>query len=233
MRNQQKSDSIFIYKNCKRKIHRNENNFRNYSSSINVNSNQTNESSLVSGSEAFYLFYLKEVVPNLKHIFNYKNQEEIPRITKIVINQTYGDKSNTKGLNTALNELAIITGQKGIITKAKKSIAGFNITEGDPLGIKVTLRRRRMYAFLHRLIHLSLPRIRDFRGLKSISFDGLGNYSFGIEEQLMFPEMNPESIQSSKGLHISIVTNAKTDKEAYILLKQLGMPFQKNQLWDS
>jgi large subunit ribosomal protein L5 len=180
-----------------------------------------------------YDLYLEEARPKLKEIFNYKNDHEIPKITKIIVNQTYPEKSNLKGLNNALNELSVITAQKGVLTRAKKSIAGFGITKGDPLGLKVTLRRKRMYGFLHRLIHLSFPRIRDFRGLNPLSFDGFGNYTFGVEEQLMFPEMNPESAQSSQGLHISIVTSAKTNKEAYFLLKLLGMPFQKNEFWDS
>ena len=180
-----------------------------------------------SGSSSLYNFYLTQGRQELKETFGYKNDLQIPKITKITINQTYPEKSNLKGLNNTLSELALVTGQKGILTRAKKSIAGFAITEGDPLGIKVTLRGKRMYAFLHRLINLSLPRIRDFRGLKPGSFDGSGNYSFGIEEQIMFPEMNPESIQSSAGLHISIVTDAKSNKEAYTLLKLLGMPFQE------
>jgi len=177
-------------------------------------------------------FYLEETVPQLKQIFPYKNIHEIPKIKKIVINQTSRDRSNSKNLILALNELSRVTGQKGTITRAKKSIAGFHITKSDPLGIKVTLRRKYMYAFLHRCIHLSLPRIRDFRGLNALSFDGCGNYTFGITEQLMFPEMNPESIQSSQGLQVSIVTTAKTDREAYFLLNLLGMPFQKNKLWE-
>ena len=173
-----------------------------------------------------YKYYLGQVVPNLKT--KYKNIHEVPKVTKIIINQSAGKNSNSKDLNTLVEELAKITGQYGKLTKAKKSIAGFGITKSDFLGIKVTLRRQRMYYFLNRLIHLSLPRIRDFQGLKITSFDGHGNYSFGIEEQLMFPEINPESFGSSKGLQISIVTTAKTDEEAYWLLKALGMPFKQN-----
>lgn len=173
-----------------------------------------------------YNYYLEQVVPNLRS--NYKNIHEVPKVTKIIINQSAGSNSNSKDLDTLVEELAKITGQYGKLTRAKKSIAGFGITCSDFLGIKVTLRRQRMYYFLNRLIHLSLPRIRDFQGLKITSFDGHGNYSFGIEEQLMFPEVNPESFGSSRGLQISIVTTAKTDEEAYWLLKSLGMPFKQN-----
>jgi len=173
-----------------------------------------------------YNYYLGHVVPNLRP--KYKNIHQVPKITKIVINQSAGSNSNSKDLNILLDELAKITGQYGKLTQAKKSIAGFGITKSDFLGIKLTLRRQRMYYFLNRLINLSLPRIRDFQGLKVTSFDGYGNYSFGIEEQLMFPEINPESFGSSKGLQISIVTTAKTDEEAYLLLKSLGMPFKQN-----
>jgi len=145
-----------------------------------------------------YQFYLDEIVPQLIEKFQYENSHQVPRITKIVINHTCAEKSNGKALTIAIDELAKITGQKGVTTRAKDSIAGFGITKGDTLGIKVILRRKRMYAFLHRLIHLGLPRIRDFRGLNNLSFDGLGNYTFGINEQLMFPEMTQNQVKAPK-----------------------------------
>jgi len=186
----------------------------------------------ISGSQSLYNFYKDQVTQALKETFSYKNFHEIPKLTKIILNRSPSDPSNTKGFLQAVQEMALITGQKPIITKAKKSIASFQITKGDKLGIKVSLRSSKMYAFLHRLINLSLPRIRDFQGLKWTSFDGTGNYNFGIDDQLMFPEMNPESIQRTEGLQISIITTATTNKEAYTLLKMLGMPFQTNELWD-
>ena len=171
-------------------------------------------------------FYLDKVKPYLQE--KYSHSGDVAKVSKIVLSRTYKDRSNSKGFASTLDEFSIIAGQKGIITHAKKSIASFGITKSDPLGMKVTLRRKRMYAFLDRLIHLSLPRMRDFQGLNALSFDGYGNYNFGLDEQLMFPELNAESIESSQGLNITIVTTAKTDEEGFTLLKALGMPFKNN-----
>ena len=148
------------------------------------------------------------------------------KIEKIVINVNYRGDQGTKGLTNTLKEISLITGQKGVLTRAKKSIAGFQITKGDPLGIKVTLRKHKMYSFLQRLTQLSLPRVRDFQGISPLKFDGNGNFSFGIEDQLMFPEINPESVQTTQGLTITIVTSAKNDQEGLLMLKTLGMPFK-------
>jgi len=174
-------------------------------------------------------YYRNEIIPYLKTKFDYKNVHEVPKLTKIVLNRTYGEKSNTKALQLALQELSAITGQKGVFTRSKKAIAGFQITKGDILGIRVTLRKKQMYTFFHRLVHLSLPRIRDFQGLNPLSFDGHGNYSFGIDDLLMFPELNPESVQGSQGLNLSLVTSAKTNNEGLNLLTKLGMPFKDNR----
>jgi len=148
------------------------------------------------------------------------------KVEKIVINVNYRGDQGTKGLTNTLKEISLITGQKGVLTRAKKSIAGFQVTKGDPLGIKVTLRKHKMYSFLQRLTQLSLPRVRDFQGISPLKFDGNGNFSFGIEDQLMFPEINPESVQTTQGLTITIVTSAKNDQEGLLMLKTLGMPFK-------
>ena len=186
-------------------------------------------------AENLYDFYITKVTPQLKRKFAYAQEGQVPRIKKIVLHQSCSSQggSDSKGFATALKELSLITGQKGTITRAKKSIAGFQIREGDPLGIKITLRRKRMYAFLSRLIHLSLPRLRDFRGLSPLCFDQSGNYTFGIDDPLMFPELSPEKIQKIRGLQISIRTTAKTDLEAYFLFKELGIPLQKHEFWES
>lgn len=196
---------------------------------IGVSSNGGGE---VANGSILYDIYLNQIRPQLKTSWAYQNLDEIPKIAKVVINKTYPEKSNSKGLKQVAQELSLITGQRPIVTRAKKSIAGFHITQGDSLGLMTSLRGQRMYAFLHRLIHIALPRVRDFRGLDSLSFDGSGNFNLGIREQLMFPELGPESPQSSSGLDISIVTTAQTNQEAYFLLKMLGMPFKKNELWD-
>lgn len=172
-------------------------------------------------------FYLNELVPNLKNQFNYKNLLEVPEVKKIVINRGLGEASqNAKTLEASLNEISIIAGQRGIVTRAKKAIATFKVRENMPVGITVTLRGERMYAFLDRLINLALPRIRDFQGISPKSFDGTGNYSLGLDEQLMFPEINYDKIDQIQGMDISIITNAKTDDEGKALLKTLGMPFK-------
>lgn len=172
--------------------------------------------------------YYKEIVPALMKKFDYKNVMQVPRLEKIVVHVTLGEAvQNIKLLDAAEKQLALITGQKPIITKAKKALAAFKLKKGMPLGCKVTLRRERMYEFLDRLISLALPRIRDFRGLSPKSFDGRGNYSFGIKEQFIFPEIDYDKVEMIHGLDITICTTAKTDEEALALLKEFGMPFRK------
>lgn len=170
--------------------------------------------------------YVKEVVPALMKKFNYKSVMQVPKIEKIVINMGVGDaKDNAKAIDSAAGDLAIITGQKPLITKAKKSIAGFKVREGMNLGCKVTLRSAKMYEFMDRLVTISIPRIRDFRGLNPNSFDGRGNYSMGVKEQLIFPEIEYEKVDKLRGMDIIFVTTATTDEEARELLKLMGMPF--------
>ena len=172
--------------------------------------------------------YLKEVTPSLMEKFNYTSVMQTPKVEKIVVNMGVGDAvSNTKNLDKAVEELALITGQKPIITKAKKSIAGFRLREGMPIGCKVTLRGERMYEFLDKLVTVSLPRVRDFHGISKKSFDGRGNYTLGVKEQLIFPEVDYDLVDKVRGMDIVIVTTANTDEESRELLAQLGMPFQK------
>ncbi|MBB5325776.1 large subunit ribosomal protein L5 [Anoxybacillus tepidamans] len=172
--------------------------------------------------------YAKEVTPALMSKFNYKSVMQVPKIEKIVINMGVGDAvQNAKALDSAVEELALISGQKPVVTRAKKSIAGFRLREGMPIGAKVTLRGERMYEFLDKLISVSLPRVRDFRGVSKKSFDGRGNYTLGIKEQLIFPEIDYDKVNKVRGMDIVIVTTAKTDEEARELLTLLGMPFQK------
>lgn len=172
--------------------------------------------------------YKSEIVPSLVEKFNYTSVMEVPKIEKIVINMGVGDAvSNSKVLDTAVEELTTIAGQKPVITRAKKSIAGFKLREGMPIGTKVTLRGQRMYDFLDKLISISLPRVRDFRGISKKAFDGRGNYTLGIKEQLIFPEIDYDKVNKVRGMDIVIVTTAKTDEEARELLTQAGMPFQK------
>ena len=172
--------------------------------------------------------YVKEIVPNMQKKFNYKSVMQVPKLDKIVINIGCGDAThNSKLLDAACNDLLQITGQKPVVTKAKKSIAGFKIREGQAIGCKVTLRGERMYNFLDKLISVSLPRVRDFRGVSSKSFDGRGNYTLGIKEQLIFPEINFDEVVKVRGMDIVIVTSAKTNEEAFDLLKELGVPFRK------
>jgi large subunit ribosomal protein L5 len=172
--------------------------------------------------------YLKEVTPALMSKFNYKSVMQVPKIEKIVINMGVGDAvQNAKALDSAVEELALISGQKPVVTRAKKSIAGFRLREGMPIGAKVTLRGERMYEFLDKLISVSLPRVRDFRGVSKKSFDGRGNYTLGIKEQLIFPEIDYDKVNKVRGMDIVIVTTANTDEEARELLTLLGMPFQK------
>ncbi|MFU0791332.1 50S ribosomal protein L5 [Cerasibacillus sp. JNUCC 74] len=172
--------------------------------------------------------YQDEVIPSLMKKFNYKSVMQVPAIDKIVINMGVGDAvQNSKALDNAVEELALISGQKPVITRAKKSIAGFRLREGMPIGAKVTLRGERMYDFLQKLIAVSLPRVRDFRGISKKAFDGRGNYTLGIKEQLIFPEINYDKVNKVRGMDIVIVTSSNTDEEARELLTQLGMPFQK------
>lgn len=172
--------------------------------------------------------YIKEVTPSLVEKFNYSSVMQTPKVDKIVINMGVGDAvSNAKNLDKAVEELALITGQKPLITKAKKSIAGFRLREGMPIGAKVTLRGERMYEFLDKLVTASLPRVRDFHGVSKKAFDGRGNYTLGIKEQLIFPEVDYDLVDKVRGMDIVIVTTANTDEESRELLAQLGMPFQK------
>ena len=172
--------------------------------------------------------FVKEITPALMSKFNYKSVMQVPNIEKIVVNMGVGDAvANAKALDNAVEELATITGQKPLITRAKKSIAGFRLREGMPIGAKVTLRGERMYEFLDKLVSVSLPRVRDFRGVSKKSFDGRGNYTLGVKEQLIFPEIDYDKVSKVRGMDIVIVTTANTDEEARELLTQVGMPFQK------
>ena len=172
--------------------------------------------------------YNEKIVGDLKKFYNYKNIMEVPKIQCISINIGLGDaKNNAKGLESALKELTLISGQKPIVTKAKKDISNFKIRKGWPVGCKVTLRSNMMYEFLERLISIALPRTRDFRGLSYKSFDGKGNYNFGIKEQIIFNEINYDKIQAVRGLNITLVTTSKTDHEAYQLLKSFGFPLKE------
>lgn len=170
--------------------------------------------------------YSDEVAKGLMEKFGYKNIMEIPKIEKVVLNMGVGEAvSNPKVLDIAVNDMMIIAGQKPVVTRAKKSIAAFKIREGMPIGAKVTLRGQRMYEFLDKLLNIALPRVRDFRGVSPKSFDGRGNYTMGIKEQLIFPEIEYDKVDKVRGMDIIIVTTAKTDEEARELLKLMGMPF--------
>ncbi|WP_031547058.1 50S ribosomal protein L5 [Salinicoccus luteus] len=172
--------------------------------------------------------YNEEIKNELVNKFNYSSVMEVPRIEKIVVNMGVGDAvQNAKVLDTAVEELEAITGQKPVITKAKKSIATFRLREGMPIGAKVTLRGERMYDFLDKLVSVSLPRVRDFRGISKKAFDGRGNYTLGVKEQLIFPEIDYDKVSKVRGMDIVVVTTANTDEEARELLTQFGMPFQK------
>ena len=171
--------------------------------------------------------YKKEVVPALEKKFGYKNVMQVPKIEKIVLNMRLGDvKDNAKSVQLSIQELELIAGQKAIETKAKKSIANFKVRENQTIGAKVTLRGEKMWNFLDKLISVALPRVRDFKGIPSESFDGRGNYALGIKDQLIFPEINYDQIEKVRGFDICIVTTAKTDEEAKELLDMLGMPFE-------
>jgi large subunit ribosomal protein L5 len=171
--------------------------------------------------------YDDEVVPTLMREFQYKNRMQVPKVTKIVLNMGLGEaKENPKIVDSALEQLGMITGQKAIPRKARKSIANFKLREGLQIGAMVTLRRDHMYEFFDRLVNIALPRVRDFRGVSGRSFDGKGNYTLGIREQIIFPEIDYDKIEKIKGLNVTICTTAKTDEEARALLKHLGMPFR-------
>ena len=172
--------------------------------------------------------YDEEIIQKLKNTFNYSNLMEVPKLVSISINIGLGDaKNNSKGLESAIQELTLITGQKPIITRAKKDISNFKIRKGWPVGCKVTLRSNMMFEFLERLISIALPRTRDFRGLSYKSFDGRGNYNFGVKEQIIFTEINYDKIQAVRGLNVTIATTSKTDNEAYELLKSFGFPLKE------
>lgn len=171
--------------------------------------------------------YENEIVPDLKKRFQYSNPMMIPKLKKIVLNMGLGEAiHNIKIIDSSVDELKLISGQRPVITRAKKSIAAFKLREGMPIGCMVTLRRNRMYDFCDKLINVALPRVRDFRGVSSKAFDGSGNYSLGIKEQIIFPEINYDKIDKIKGLNVCIVTTAKTDEEGRELIKLLGMPFK-------
>ena len=172
--------------------------------------------------------YVKEIVPNLKQSQGYKSVMQVPKLDKIVINIGAGDAAhNSKALDACMHDLEVITGQKPVVTKARKSIAGFKLREGHSIGCKVTLRGEAMYNFLDKLIAVALPRVRDFRGLSPKAFDGRGNYTIGIKEQLIFPEIEFDEVVKVRGMDIVLVTTAKTNEEAFELLKELGIPFRK------
>lgn len=171
--------------------------------------------------------YEKEVVPALTEKFQFKNQMEVPRLKKIVINQGIGEGvTDKKTVETAVEELSLITGQRAVMTKSKKDISNFKVRKGMPIGARVTLRRNRMWEFLDRLIAIAMPRIKDFQGINDKGFDGGGNYTVGIEEQIIFPEINLDNVSKIKGMSITFVTSADNDEHAYELLKLLGLPFK-------
>ena len=171
--------------------------------------------------------YVKEVVPALVKEYGYKNVNEVPKLDKIVLNMGFGDvKDNSKSFNLAVEELAVIAGQKPVVTKAKKSVANFKVRENMKIGAKVTLRGTRMYEFMDKFMAIALPRVRDFRGLNPNSFDGRGNYAYGVHEQLIFPEIVYDKIEKIRGLDVCFITTAKTDDEARSLLKLMGLPFK-------
>ncbi|SIS71440.1 50S ribosomal protein L5 [Alicyclobacillus vulcanalis] len=175
-----------------------------------------------------YEKYRNQVVPALMKQFNYKNPLQVPRLEKVVINMGLGEATqNPKVIDAAVEDLRAIAGQQPVVTRAKKSIAGFRLRQGMPIGVKVTLRGERMYHFLDKLMNLALPRVRDFRGVSPRSFDGRGNYTLGLREQLIFPEIDYDKIDKVRGMEVVVVTTAKTDEEARALLTELGMPFRQ------
>ena len=172
--------------------------------------------------------YREEVIPTLMKEFGYRNVMQVPRLSKIVVNMGLGEAiQNPKLIESAVEEVAAITGQRPVVTKARKSIASFKLRAGMKVGVSVTLRREKMYEFFDRMVNLAIPRVRDFKGLSPKSFDGRGNYTLGVREQIVFPEIDYDKIEKIKGLNVTIVTTAETDEEGYALLKQLGMPFRR------
>ncbi len=179
------------------------------------------------GRYRLYARYLEEIVPALEKERGYKNVMEVPRIDKVVVNMRLGDvKDNAKSVQTAITELGLITGQKPVVCKAKKSVANFKVREGMTIGAKVTLRGLRAYEFFDKLVSIALPRVRDFRGVSGKSFDGRGNYALGVKEQIIFPEISYELVEKLRGFDVAVITTAKTDDEAKALLTKLGMPFR-------
>ncbi|NJK63772.1 MAG: 50S ribosomal protein L5 [Synechococcaceae cyanobacterium SM2_3_1] len=177
-------------------------------------------------TQRLYTLYFDTIVPKLKQELGYKNIHQVPKLEKIVINRGLGDAAqNAKAMESSVKEISVITGQRPVITRAKTAVASFKIRKGMPIGLMVTLRREKMYAFMDRLINVALPRIRDFRGISPKSFDGRGNYTLGIREQLIFPEISYDSIDQIRGMDVSIVTTARSDEEGRALLKAFGMPF--------
>ena len=173
--------------------------------------------------------YLNEIVPAMKTKFNYKSIMEVPKLEKVILNMGVGEgKENAKALDSAVNDMTLIAGQKPVVIKAKKSVAAFKLREGMSIGCKVTLRGKRMYDFADKLLNVALPRVRDFRGVPVNSFDGRGNYSMGVKEQLIFPEIEYDKVEKIRGMDITFVTTAKTDEEAKELLKLMGMPFSRS-----
>ena len=173
-------------------------------------------------------FYEKEIVPAMMEKFSYKNKLAVPKIEKVVVNVGLGEaKENSKAIESASGDITIITGQKPIATKAKKSVANFKLREGMPIGVKVTLRGEKMYSFVDRVINVALPRVRDFQGVSGEAFDGRGNYTLGIREQIIFPEISYENIDKIRGMNVIIVTTANSDEEAHELLRLFGMPFKR------
>jgi len=175
-------------------------------------------------------FYEKEIVPAMMEKFSYKNKMAVPKIEKVVVNVGLGEaKENAKAIDAASGDITIVTGQKPIVTKAKKSVANFKLRQGMPIGVKVTLRGEKMYSFVDRVINVALPRVRDFQGVSGEAFDGRGNYTLGIREQIIFPEISYENIDKIRGMNVIIVTTANSDEEAYELLRLFGMPFKRAQ----
>jgi large subunit ribosomal protein L5 len=174
--------------------------------------------------------YVKEVVPALQKRFDYQNIMQVPHLEKVVINMGLGEaKENARSMDTAVAELSLIAGQKAVVTKARKSVANFKVRVGMNVGAKVTLRGERMWQYVDKFISIALPRVRDFRGVSNTAFDGRGNYSMGVKEQLIYPEINYDKVEKIRGMDIIFVTSAKTDEEAHALLELLGMPFQRQQ----
>jgi len=172
--------------------------------------------------------YTKEIVPALMEQYEYKNPMMVPRVTKVVVNMGLGEAVQKPSvIETALEEMVAITGQRPVITRARRSIAGFKLREGMPIGVKVTLRGERMYQFLERLLYIALPRVRDFKGVSDTAFDGHGNYSLGIREQIIFPEIDYDKVDSVRGMNITIVTDAENDEQSRTLLRLFGMPFRR------